>query len=62
MMKRSRTYIGFAFLGLGVAAALFGYLEATDYAKQGPVFIGAAVALCPPCLLTVAFMTRSRTR
>jgi hypothetical protein len=51
-----RLRIGFATLGLAIAAALFAYLEITNYSSMNKGLLLTAVTLCPPSLLSVLFM------
>ena len=56
MSKPTRVTIGLAALGLAIAAALFAYLEFTNYARLNGALLVAAVTLCPPSLLSILFI------
>jgi hypothetical protein len=56
MRKQMRLRIGSAALGLAIAAAIFAYLEITNYSSFGNALIVIAVILCPPSLLSLLFI------
>jgi hypothetical protein len=56
MSKQMRLRVGFGVLGLAIAAALFAYLEVTNYSSLNRALLVAAVTLCPPSLLSILFM------
>jgi hypothetical protein len=56
MSKQTRLRIGFAALGLAIGAAIFAYLEITNYASFGKALVVIAVILCPPSLLSLLFI------
>ena len=43
-------------LGFGIAAALFAYLEATDYTTFSPAMITVSLILCPASALSAGFL------
>jgi hypothetical protein len=45
-----------AVVGLGIAAALFAYLEATDYTPFPPALITVSLILCPASALSAGFL------
>ena len=56
MSKQIRLRVGFAALGLAIAAALFAYLEITNYSTLNRALLVAAITLCPPSLLSILIM------
>jgi hypothetical protein len=56
MSKQKQLRIGFAALGVAIAAALFAYLEITNYSSFGYALVVTAVILCPPSLISVLFI------
>lgn len=56
MSEENRLKVGFAALGLAIGAALFTYLEFTNYAQLNAVWLGVSVVFCPPSLLSMLFM------
>jgi hypothetical protein len=51
-----RHRIGSAALGLAIAAALFAYLEITNYSSLSNALLVTAVTLCPSSLLSLLFI------
>jgi len=56
MSKQTRLRIGFAALGLAIAAVIFAYLEITNYSRFSNALIVTAIALCPLSLLSLLFI------
>jgi len=56
MLKQKKLIIGFRVTGLGIAGALFSYLEFTNYRPLKPALLGAAIIFCPPSLLSLMFL------
>jgi hypothetical protein len=56
MLKQKKLIIGFGVTGLGIAGALFSYLEFTNYRPLRPALLGAAIIFCPLSLLSVFFL------
>ncbi len=51
--SRKRFIVGLAVLGFVITAALFAYIERTDYVPMNPVLLWISVLLCPASLLSV---------
>ena len=56
MSKRRKLAYVFAMLGLALAAVIFAFLEITNYDIMPPTLRGAILILCPPAVLSVAFL------
>jgi FtsH-binding integral membrane protein len=56
MNERRKLTYALALLGLVIAAVIFTYLEITNYDRLGNISIGLILILCPPALLSVAFL------
>jgi hypothetical protein len=56
MSPRKRLAYKLAVVGFGIAAALFAYLEATDYTPFRPIMIVSTLILCPASVLSAGFL------
>jgi len=56
MGKQPKLVIGVGALGLTITAALFAYLEFTNYSRLIPALLCTSVFLCPPSLLSILFI------
>src|SRR6266705_1308437 len=56
MSRQTRLTVWLTVLGLAIGAALFGYLEFTNYSRLNPMLLSVSIVLCPPSLLSMLFM------
>jgi hypothetical protein len=56
MSPRKRLAYKLAVVGFGIAAALFAYLETTDYTPFPPAMITVSLILCPAAALSAGFL------
>src|ERR1700680_1180102 len=55
MGKQQKLAIGFGAIGLTITAALFAYLEYTNYSPLNPALLCTSVFLCPSSLSSILF-------
>ena len=56
MTQKRRFDFRLAAVGFGIAAALFAYLEMTDYTPFRPAMITVSLILCPASALSAGFL------